>query len=255
MPPPKLRDGELETKPPYYKQCYEGYVRSGKQPDEATLRRYLASYYNQASFIDKQFGRLATALKELGIWDNTIVLFTADHGLVLNDHWQWRHGPFLYDQVINVPMIWRVPGATQKGRVIEELVESVDIMPTILDLVSVQLRPGIQGQSIRSLLLGERGAKGKGSVLAQDRESPELLGRGIDPTGFKIKALRTKEWKLIHYPDAPYGELYSLKNDPDEFENLWADPQYSKTRKDMEELLLNKLFAAEDPLPERNLSW
>ncbi|MFC1715258.1 sulfatase [Candidatus Poribacteria bacterium] len=255
MPPPKVRDGELETKPPYYRQCYEGYVKAGKHPDEVTLRKHLVSYYSQASFIDKQFGRIVATLKELGIWDDTIVLFTADHGLMLNDHWQWRHGPFLYDQVINVPMIWRVPGITQKGQVTGELVESVDIMPTILDLVDAQSPLGVQGQSIKPLLSDEGRSEGKECILAQDRESPELGARGIDPTGFKIKAVRTKEWKLIHYPNAPYGELYDLRNDPDEFENLWSDTGYSGIREEMRMLLLDKLFASEDPLPRRDFHW
>jgi len=144
MPAPKQRDGELDTKPPYYRQCYEGYARLKQQPDDATLRKYLASYYNQAAFLDKQFGRVVAALKEAGVWDETIVLFTTDHGLLLNDHWQWRHGPFLQDPVINIPMIWRVPRTNELvrgvpgagGRVVEELVETVDIMPTLLDLAS-----------------------------------------------------------------------------------------------------------------------
>ena len=255
MPPPKARDGELVRKPPYQRECYEAYVRLGRHPDEATLRRYLASYYNQASFIDKQFGRIAARLKERRIWDNTIVLFTADHGLVLNDHFLWRHGPFMYEQVINVPMIWRTPGLPGAGRVVEELVESVDIMPTILDLVGIEAPAGAQGQSLRPLLRGDDRVKGRDSVLVQDRESPELRAREIDPTGFKITCLRTRDWKLVHYRGQPLGELYDLNNDPDEYENLWADPKHQSTRNDLQRLLLERLLHAEDPLPQRQYHW
>ena len=263
MPAPKMREGELDTKPPYYRQCYEGYMRLRRHPDEATLRKYLASYYNETAFLDKQFGRVVAALKEAGVWDDTIVLFTTDHGLLLNDHWQWRHGPFLYDPVINIPMIWRVPGAGARvprtnelvRGVVEELVETVDILPTLLDLVSTPQPAGIQGISMKPLLFGEPGAKGKDCVLAEDTESPELLARGLDPTGFKIKAVRTRDWKLIHYPGAPYGELYDLKNDPDEFENLWAQPQYREARGEMERLLLDRLLDTEDSLPPRRHEW
>ena len=262
MPAPKMREGELDTKPPYYRQCYEGYVRLKRQPDDATLRKYLASYYNQAAFLDKQFGRVVSALKECGVWDETIVLFTTDHGLLLNDHWQWRHGPFLQDPVINIPMIWRVPG--RGGRVVEELVETVDIMPTLLDLVSADVgahgraplhTSGIQGRSLRPLLLGEAGTKGKECILAEDTESPELRARGLDPAGFRIKAVRTRDWKLIHYPGAPYGELYDLRNDPDEFENLWSAPRYGEKRREMEKLLLDRLCDSEDPLPQMVYEW
>lgn len=255
MPPPKCREGEMNGKPPYHKQCYEGYLRKKAHPDEPTLRKYLASYYNQTGFLDKQFGRLTSALKECGAWEETIVLFTADHGLVLNDHYQWRHGPFLYDQVINVPMIWRVPGMGRPGIATDELVESVDVLPTILDFLGLSAPPGAQGRSIRPLICGEEGAKGRESVLVQDRESPDLLARGIDPKEVTLVGVRTKEWKLIHYPGRPYGELYDLRNDPDEFINLWADARHAERRKEMERLLLDRMLAAEDPLPERRWHW
>jgi arylsulfatase len=255
MPPPKARDGELVAKPPYQRECYEAYVRKGRHPDEETLRRYLTTYYAQTSFIDKQFGRIAARLKELGIWDDTIVLFTADHGLMLNDHFIWRHGPFMYDQVIRVPMIWRVPDLPNAGRVVNGIVESVDIMPTVLDLAGIGSPPGVQGQSLRPLLLGEPEADGKESALIQDSEAPELMAREIDPTGFKLTTLRTEDWKLVHYRGQPYGELYDLRNDPDEFANLWADPGYQSAKINLERLLLERLIAAEDPLPERHHHW
>ncbi|MBM3501608.1 MAG: hypothetical protein FJX74_23385, partial [Armatimonadetes bacterium] len=91
VPVPELRESDLDGKPPFYRACYEGYLARGRQPDEPTLRRYIASYYEQAAFLDQQFGRLAAALRSLGVWDDTIILFTADHGLSLNDHYQWRH--------------------------------------------------------------------------------------------------------------------------------------------------------------------
>jgi len=255
MPPPKRKQGELDNKPPYYTECYDGQMRLGRYPDDDTYRRYMTTYYNQTTFIDKQFGRIIAALDDLGVADRTIVLFTADHGLTLNDHWQWRHGPFLMEQVINVPMIWRVPAPAPQGRVVEELVESVDIMPTILDLCGVGPPPGVQGRSITPLLAGAEGAEGRESILAQDRESPELLAREVDPAGFKIIAVRTSEWKLIHYPGEPHGELYHLASDPDEFENLWPCPEHLRTRRQMERLLLDRLAAAEDPLPRRRYSW
>ena len=255
MPPPKVREGELVKKPPYHKACYEGQVALGRFPDEARLRQLLASYYNQTAFLDKQFGRLVDALKRLGIWEDTIVLFTSDHGLMLNDHYQWRHGPFLYEQVIRVPMVWHIPGIPGDGRALDGMVESVDIMPTILDLVGVETPPGVQGQSVRPMLCGEPGAAWRESILAQDREAPELWSRGIDPAGFRIKAVRTEDWKLIHFPGCPYGELYDLKNDPDEFDNLWADAGYRRKRREMEHLLLERLLATEDPLPVREYPW
>lgn len=255
VPVPELRPDDLAKKPPFYRECYEGYCRRGRQPDERTLRRYVASAYDQMEFIDKQFGRVLAALDRLGIRENTIVLFSADHGISLNDHYQWRHGPFLFDQVVNVPMIWHVPGARKHGLVTDEIVEGVDIMPTVLDLCGIALPPGVQGTSLLPLINGAHGATGRESALLQERQAPDLAARGLDPGSVTQVAVRTHTWKLIHYPGKPYGELYDLRNDPGEFDNLWSDPGYGRQRRDMERLLLDRLADTEDPLPARQYEW
>ncbi len=253
MTVPRLCEDDLAKKPPFYRQCYEGYVANGMQPDEPTLREHIAGMYDQASFIDKQLGRLVNALKRARVYDNTIVLFTADHGLSLNDHWQWRHGPFLFDEVINVPMIWRVPGCD--GSETAALVEQVDIMPTLLDMCGMAIPPGVQGRSIAPLARGESDTSGRDSVLVQERHAPDLIVRGLDVELIWQVGLRTDEWKLIHYDSYPHGELYDLKNDPGEFNNLWADPAWLGQRREMEALLMERLVAAQDPLPVRECSW
>ena len=254
MPIPELRADDLAKKPDWYRECYEGYLASGRQPDEPTLRRSIASCYDQMRFIDHEFGRLLSVLKEQGIADDTLVILVADHGLSLNDHFQWRHGPFLFDEVTNIPMIARLPGGAS-GEVREELVESVDLMPTILDVVGVAQPAGVQGRSIAPILHGEAGARGRGSVLLQEREAPDLAARGLDPARITQWAVRTHDWKLIHYPGESFGELYDLRNDPAEFDNLWADPEYSHRGVELQRLLLDRIAASRDPLPERFFSW
>lgn len=196
-----------------------------------------------------------SALKDLGLWDDTLILFTADHGLSLNDHWQWRHGPFLFDQVINVPMIWRVPGLTRPGISTAELIESVDILPTVLEWCGVPCPPGAQGQSLMPLIFAQPGARGRESVLVQERQAPDLAARGLDPNSVTQVGVRTHDWKLIHYPGCPHGELYDLKNDPGEFTNLWADPGCRARRAELERLLLDRILASQDPLPLRQYEW
>jgi arylsulfatase A-like enzyme len=253
VPIPELREDDLDGRPWYYRACYEGYLAKGRQPDEETLRRYIASYYDQMRFLDHQFGRLLAALDEAGVADNTIVLFVADHGLSLNDHYQWRHGPFLFDQVTNIPMIWRVPGAPNLTT--DEFVEQVDIMPTVLDLCGVDCPAGVQGRSIAPLLRGQEGVCGRDSVLLQEREAPDLSARGLEPDDVNQWAVRTHEWKLIHYPGEDYGELYDLRSDPGEFVNLWSDEGYRTQRREMEHLLMERILGAQDPLPERHYEW
>lgn len=255
VPIPELRAEDLDRRPPFYRQCYEGYLARGRQPDEATLRRYIASYYDQGAFIDKQFGRLVAALRQLGIWEDTLVLYVADHGLSLNDHYQWRHGPFLFDQVIRVPMICRIPGAGSPGSACDALVEQVDILPTVLDWCGVAAPPGVQGHSLLPLLRGDPDAPRRDSVLIQERQAPDLEARGLDPAGITQIGVRTRDWKLIHYAGAPYGELYDLRHDPGEFANLWADPGYRDRRDELQRLLIDRLHASAPPLPERRFDW
>lgn len=249
MPVPELREDDLDRKPPFYRECYEGYVRNGRQPDEATLRRYIASYYDQQRFLDHQFGRLVEALKGLGVWDNTIVIFTADHGLSLDDHWQWRHGPFLFDEVTHIPLVWRVPGQAQ-GQVRGQFAEQVDLMPTVLELCGVEAPAGVQGESLVPVLRDGKAA-GKECVLLQERQAPDLLARGLEPEPIWQVAVRTREWKLIHYVNYPHGELYDLQSDPGEFVNLWGEAGHLPQRRELEALLMDRLAATQDPLPER----
>ncbi len=254
MPVPVLDPADLDGRPPFYRQCYEGYLARGRHPDENQLRQAIAGCYDQMRFIDLQFGRIVDQLKELGMWEQTIVLFTADHGLSLNDHWQWRHGPFLFDEVINVPMIWHVPGGT-RGKETGELVEGVDIMPTILDLCGFPNPDTVQGISMAALARGEPGAHGRESVLIQERQAPDLTVRGVDPAGITQVGLRTKDWKIIRYAHESYGELYDLTADPGEFTNLWENQRARKQRRRMESMLLDRLYESAPPLPERPYDW
>jgi len=252
---PVLDDDDLARRPPFYRQCYEGYVRHGKQPDEHSLRRAIASCHDQLAFIDVQFGRVITALHETGVWDDTLVLFAADHGLSLNDHFQWRHGPFLFDEVIRVPMIWHVPGMTGVPGTVDGLVESVDIMPTVLDFCGVPCPSGVQGRSLLPLLGGDPGAVGRESVLVQERCAPDLAARGVAPETVNLVGVRTEDWKLIVCQGTPHGELYDLREDPGEFRNLWNDPGHKRIQTELTDLLSTQFTGARDPLPDRQYDW
>ena len=257
MPMPKRREGELDNKPPHYKKVHEMQVKSGWQPDDEKYKTIMAGYYAEMSFIDKQLGRIIKTLENLNLMDNTVIAIMGDHGLCLNDHWIWRHGPWLYEQVIKVPLIIYDP-ALHGGKVIEELVESVDLMPTLLESLDVPPPAGVQGKSFRPLLMNKSGAQGKETIWVDDRDSPELLDAHTNAFGlesFRVMALRNKDWKLIHYPGSPWGELYNLNNDPGEFENLWAEPQYRNIKNEMQAQLLDRVIEGNDPLPVRQYPW
>ena len=144
---------------------------------------------------------------------------------MLGDHGLLFKGGYMYDEVLHVPLILRAPGRVPAGRVVEGLVEEVDLCPTLLELLGVAAPPGVQGRSLF--------APRKEAVFAEF------------PT---IKCARTREWKLVHYPRQKYGELYDLRNDPQELYNLWGDGQYAARRADMLGLLADFFVSTQDPL-------
>jgi arylsulfatase A-like enzyme len=253
MPMPERRKGELAKKPLHYQKVYENQRARGWYPDDSRYRELMAAYYGEMSFIDRQIGRVLDQLESAGLRDQTMIVLTADHGLCLGDHWVWRHGPWLYDQVIKVPLIVAAPDLGG-GRMVSELVESVDIMPTVLGWMGQIVPHGVQGKSLAPLLAGRPGSWSKNTAWVDDRESPELDAHGYPSKGFRVMALRSKDWKYVHYPGQPLGELYDLRNDPDEFDNLWNDPARRRLRDDCRDRLLERILAGADPLPVRKYS-
>ena len=155
-----------------------------------------------------------------GQLDNTLIVFTSDHGECLGDHDMvykfWCH----YDPVVRVPLVFAGPGVRQAG-IRDPLVELIDLGPTLLDCAGLDPLPGAQGRSMRSLLEG--GTEPLQAVFSQ--EAPRLM-------------VRTREFKLVFYIDRPYGELYDLEADPGELHNLFDDEAHRETRQSLQERLL-----------------
>jgi len=177
---------------------------------EQTFYEMKAAYYGMVSQIDWQLGLVLCMLKEQGLEDNTIVLFTSDHGEFLGDHGIPFKAPFLLDCMLHVPCLIRVPGTGQPGIESNELVESVDLFPTLCSLAGFETPEWVQGHDVTALLTGNRN-----SVY---RSRDAIYAEAVDK-----RCLRTKEWKLIHYPTKKYGELYHLKEDPYELNNLYDE--------------------------------
>jgi arylsulfatase len=212
FPPSFTRPGEMDNKPPQQRAAIEKSVNFDLRtltPDALNLVKQY--YYGMISENDKYIGTILDELKQSGLEERTVVVFNADHGEMLGDHGLLFKGSYMYDAVTKVPLILRAPGKIAAGKVVDSLVEEVDVLPTLLDLLGVKPPSGIQGQS----LFGPP----KQTVFSEF------------PT---IKMVRTAEWKLVHYPKAKYGELYHLKDDPHELTNLWEDAQYAEIRRDLE---------------------
>lgn len=188
----------------------------GPVTDEVRRAVYDAEVY----FVDSQFGRLVDYLKERGEYDETIVVVVADHGEGLGDHNWWTHR-ILYEEQIRVPLILKLPGVSDAG-VSDRLVRTIDIFPTILDWVGMETSFHVEGRTLRPLVEGtgdeprmayadQLNLFDTNATTAKKRPNDDLLYSAID-----------QEWKLIYRPrHVEESELFNIKNDPGETENLF----------------------------------
>jgi iduronate 2-sulfatase len=195
----------------------------GKENDKLR-REYMQAYHACITFIDAQIGLLLNALKRSGHWDDTIIVFTSDHGYHLGEHSMWGKVT-LFEECARVPMIVRVPGRTQDGSHTEGLVELLDIFPTLTDLCGIEAPHKLQGKSFAALLDDPHGA-GKDVVYTVVSRGSSL-GRSI----------RTKQWRYAEWGGRDNAELYDLQSDPHEDHNLAEDAPRRKQRQKMHMLL------------------
>lgn len=165
-------------------------------------------------------GRLVEELRILNFYDKTIIIITADHGNLYGEHGKFGHGYYLYDEVMRVPLILRLPNLN-KGRVVRELAQNIDILPTVLDLLSIPAPHQAQGISLAGLIKREKSALHNEYVFCEPR------GNSLGPF-----AIRSKNWKLMQMPaqentqinnvnpDKLEFQLFDLINDPYELDNL-----------------------------------
>lgn len=172
------------------------------------------AYQGEIAFADAQVGRVVQFLRDRDMFDRTVILVIGDHGESLNDHGEEGHGFFVYESVVHVPMIVRAPFSSMRGRKVADAVRSVDVMPTVLDLLGVGKPAGavIDGESVTPLMSGARADMGL-----------EAYAEAVYPLhhfGWSdLRALRQGRFKLIA---APKPELYDLQDDPAEQSNLYA---------------------------------
>jgi arylsulfatase A-like enzyme len=175
-------------------------------------------YRGEVSYNTDQVGRLLDALDEMGVADNTIVVFTADHGHSLGEHDYWyHHGEFLYDPSMSIPLLIKAPGQLEAGGLVEDQVRSIDVMPTLLALTgTADSAPKMDGANLLSERAGPAFMETDISYFRRNKR------RYIKGTIGKLRGVRTPEWKLILSPKKGPGlwEMYNLVDDPEELTNL-----------------------------------
>jgi iduronate 2-sulfatase len=211
---------------------YEAFGFELGKENESLRRAYMQAYHACVSFIDAQLKIVLDALKESGHWDDTVVIFTSDHGYHLGDHFLWGKVT-LFDIGARVPFLIRAPGLTKAGTTSEAMVELIDIYPTVAELAGLTLPEHLQGVSVRPLL-------GHPERLGNRKYAYSVVSRG-ERLGY---ALRNQRWRYGKWPDGE--ELYNLTNDPQEKNNLAGKPHVAERLKELRELLTEKQRDAAD---------
>jgi arylsulfatase A-like enzyme len=260
IPLPNYTPGELDTKPIWQSIDHRGaYGGRGKTFDYETLtdkdkRLITASYWAMCDLIDEYVGVMVQALERTGQREQTMIMFTSDHGEMLGDHGIYLKGPYFYEAAIHVPLIVNWPGHVQ-AQVCPALVELVDLPQTIFDAAGMAHHPGMQGKSLWPILTGAvQSVHHKEDVYC---EAYNACGghNGDDEYPAMATMVRTERHKLVVAHNLGTGELYDLVEDPTETVNRWDGPGYAAVKTDMLVRLANRMAFIVDPLPERIAPW
>ena len=192
------------------------------------------------SCMDKYIGRIIDHLDALGLAENTLVLFTSDHGHYFGQHGLIAKGAFHYDDGLRVPMIARLPGRIPAGKVSHSLQSLVDYAPTLLDYCDLDIPGDMTGLSQRAVWNGDESAA-RDHVIIENRHQPTTL---------HLKTYINARYKITLYYNRDYGEIFDLRADPGEVVNLWSDVEL---RAALTEEFLRAEMLKEEPLTEEAL--
>ena len=175
-------------------------------------------------FMDEQIGKLLSTLADTRFGENTLIIYTSDHGEMAGEHRMWWKSSFYQDSV-GVPLIFSLPGQFAEGRTISDVTSLLDIGPTLVDFAGGEPMCGARGRSLEGFLVGD----GKVSDW-HNTAFAELGGLQNDPPA---RMIRRGEWKLNHYHGYDRPQLFNLETDPSEWNDLGDDVTYSAVREEL----------------------
>ena len=197
--------------------------------DRAHLQRQMAIYYGMISFMDQQIGRILDALDRTGQADNTLIVFTTDHGHFLGQHGLIAKGAFHFEDLLKLPFIVRFPERVPANRSNQSLQSLVDLAPTFLSAAGIEV-PGIM-QGVNQLPVWQgQSDSARDCVIVENRHQP---------TSVHLRTYVNNRYKLTLYRNRPWGELYDLQDDPHERHNRWADVTFAEVKSQMMSIALN----------------
>lgn len=242
---PELKEGEHLKNPPHFSMTQEkdpdfsNYKESGKDIhgmhshliDKQLLKKNIAVYYGMVSIMDKYIGKILDKLEELNLAEDTIVVFTTDHGHLIGQHGLIAKGPFMYEDLIKVPLIVRWPNKVKENVINSSLQSLVDLSPTFLSSLGFSIPRTMTGVDESKVWQGQE-AKARDHIICEHHH---------EPTTINVRTYVDERYKLTVYYNETYGEFFDLKEDPHEVNNLWN----SEEHKELKMNLLLKYISAE----------
>ncbi len=195
------------------------------------LAKNIAIYYAMVSLMDKYIGKILDKLDNLGLAENTLVVFTTDHGHFFGQHGLIAKGAFHYEDMIKIPFIARMPGKIPQGKQCSAMQSLVDLAPTFLSIAGIDIPRPMTGVDQKNVWYGKED-KAREHIIVENRH---------EPTTIHVKTYVNDRYKITAYYNRDYGELFDLKNDPKEINNLWDKKEYA----DLKAELTKKLLFAE----------
>ena len=214
--------------------------------DARDAKSLQAAYYAMIKLIDDQVGRILESLEETGQREQTVILFTSDHGEMLGDHGLIQKGCRFYEGLVRVPLIVSWPGHFESGLKSDALVELLDKAPTLLEFAGLKVPDRMQGRSLLPILQGEVSENHhRDFVRCEYYDAIDM------PDGTFATMYRDRSHKLVVYHGHQHGELYDLEADPREFENLWDEPSSQGLKLDLMKRSYDSSMLSMDRGPRR----
>jgi uncharacterized sulfatase len=252
---PEITPGEHDKNPPHFRLTQEanpdfsawretGHALVGFHShlrySEKDRKQLVATYYAMISLMDKYIGVILDKLDELGLAENTVVVFTTDHGHLFGQHGMQNKGGFHYEDLLRLPFIVRYPNRVPAGRECDAIQSLVDLAPTFLRFAGIPVPPAMTGID-QSLVWTEEEDSVRDHAICEYH---------LEPTTVHQRTYVNHRYKITVYFNQAYGEMFDLQEDPGETNNLWDEPQYASLKS---ELLMKYIWAELDkesmPMP------
>ncbi len=243
---PTIVQGEHNKNPEHFRMTQDkeadfsdyketGFYCHGMHPHtkvtEEMAKKNMSVYYGMVSLMDKYIGKILDKLDECGLAENTVVVFTTDHGHFFGQHGLHAKGPFMYEDMIKIPFIARYPNHIPAGVKSTSMQSLVDVAPTCMEYCGLSVPNTMSGKSQKGVWNGEKREVRKHIICEHHHE----------PTKVHLKTYVDERYKITVYYNSQDGEIFDLEQDPNEVNNLWNEEKY----KDLKESLLLKYIWAE----------